>query len=137
MNSLQSLTSSIPKTFSAPFSSSDLRGHSKGTASSFLFSSHLNDQILKQTDQTSLSFSLNKSVQSKRLMQAAKDMESLLVKMLFKQMKQNTQKTGFLKGGFAEDIFDDFLTGEYAKQAVEQRNFNLARTIYNQLSRYL
>ena len=135
MNTLQSLTSSIPKTFSTPFSSGGLRGHSKGTSSSSLFSSHMNNQILKQTDQTSLS--LNKSVQSKRLMQAAKDMESLLVKMLFKQMKQNTQKTEFLKGGFAEDIFDDFLTEEYAKQAVEQRNFNLAKTIYHQLSRYL
>ena len=68
------------------------------------------------------------------LMEASKGLEALMVKLLFKQMKKNGMQTNFLKGGFAEEIFDDFLTEEFAKKSVNQNNFGLATLIYNQLS---
>ena len=73
----------------------------------------------------------------KKLMKAAMEMESLMVKMLFKNMKKNISKSDFLKGGFAEDVFDDFLTEEYAKNASKTSAFNIANQIYDQLSKYV
>ncbi len=79
----------------------------------------------------------NEKNKDKKLMKAAIEMESIFTKMLFKQMKKNVFKSSFFKGGFGEEIFDDFLTEEYAKKSSETKSFDIANQVYNQLSRYI
>ncbi|HMB00458.1 MAG TPA: rod-binding protein [Spirochaetota bacterium] len=80
-----------------------------------------------------------KSIKDPRLQlrRVAQEMESLMIKMMFKQMKKNVNKEGLLHGGFAEEIFDDFLTDEYAKQAARSQSLGIAEIIYNRYSKHI
>lgn len=69
------------------------------------------------------------------LRKSAKDFESIFVGMMLKSMRASIQKSGFLDGGNAEDIYKSMLDQEYSKMMSETGRMGLADTIERQLSR--
>ncbi len=75
--------------------------------------------------------------EKKDLMKACNEMESLFVAKMFKTMRDNIEKTGWINGGFAEEVFSDMLYDEYAMKVSENSKLGLATMLYDELSRRL
>jgi len=73
--------------------------------------------------------------QDKRLWDACIEMESILVGKMLKEMRKSVQKTGWMHGGFAEEIFEDMLYDEYAMSLSRNSNLGMAKMLYDELSR--
>ncbi len=73
--------------------------------------------------------------QEKRLWDACVEMESLLVGRMLKEMRKSVQKTGWMNGGFAEEIFEDMLYDEYAMSLSRNSNLGMAKMLYDELKR--
>jgi Rod binding domain-containing protein len=73
--------------------------------------------------------------QEKRLWDACIDMESLLVGKMLKEMRKTVHKSGWLNGGFAEEIFEDMLYDEYAVSLSRNSNLGMAKMLYDELKR--
>jgi peptidoglycan hydrolase FlgJ len=73
----------------------------------------------------------------KKLFNASVEFESIFVKMMLNQMKKSINKSGLIDGGYAEEIFEDFLYDEYAKKISENHSLGLAEQIYDTLSKSL
>ncbi len=71
--------------------------------------------------------------QDKRLWDACIEMESLLVGRMLKEMRKTVQKSGWMNGGFAEEIFEDMLYDEYALSLSRNSNLGMAKMLYNEL----
>ncbi len=67
------------------------------------------------------------------LYEASKEFESFFVEKMYTEMKKNIPKTGFINGGFAEEIFDEMLLTERVKKISNHTNLGLAEMIYKQL----
>ena len=87
------------------------------------FSSHLDDEIAK-----------TKQVDEK-LMNTCIEMESLFVAKMFKEMRNSIEKSDWLHGGFAEEIFQDMLYDEYSLMVSKNSNLGLAKMLYDEMSR--
>lgn len=70
-----------------------------------------------------------------RLREVCTEMESIFVKQMLSQMKKNVDKSEFLHGGYAEEIFEDMLYDEYAMMISKNSDLGIARQMYEQLSR--
>ena len=68
-----------------------------------------------------------------KLRSACQGMESLFINYLLKQMRATVDKSGFLSGGQAEEIFTSMLDTELSKQASIRGGIGLADILYNQL----
>ncbi|HPV42484.1 MAG TPA: rod-binding protein [Spirochaetota bacterium] len=75
------------------------------------------------------------AAQEKRLWDACIEMESLLVGRMLKEMRKTVQKTGWMNGGFAEEIFEDMLYDEYALSLSRNSNLGMAKMLYDELKR--
>ncbi len=75
----------------------------------------------------------NDGVKDRKLMDACVELESIFVARMFKEMRKNLGKTGWLDGGFAEEIFQDMLYDEYSKELSKNSNLGLAKMVYTQL----
>ncbi len=75
------------------------------------------------------------AAQEKRLRDACIEMESLLVGKMLKEMRKTVQKTGWMNGGFAEEIFEDMLYDEYAMSLSRNSNLGMAKMLYDELKR--
>lgn len=73
----------------------------------------------------------------KKLFNASVEFESIFVKMMLNQMKKSIDKSGFIEGGYAEEIFEDFLYDEYAKKISENESLGIAEELYKTLSKAL
>ncbi|MDI6703789.1 MAG: rod-binding protein [bacterium] len=73
----------------------------------------------------------------RQLMDLCYDMEGIFVYQMLKAMRDTVPKDNLLYGGHAEEIFQEMLDHEYAKQMSRNANFGLASELYNQLSKYL
>ncbi|HNO23465.1 MAG TPA: rod-binding protein [Leptospiraceae bacterium] len=73
----------------------------------------------------------------KKLFDASVEFESIFVKLMLKEMKNSVHKEGLIHGGHAEEIFEDMLYDEYAKNISQNESLGLAEEIYNTLSRNL
>jgi Rod binding domain-containing protein len=73
--------------------------------------------------------------QEKRLWDACVEMESLLVGRMLKEMRKTVEKTGWMNGGFAEEIFEDMLYDEYALSLSRNSNLGMAKMLYDELKR--
>ncbi len=71
--------------------------------------------------------------QEKRLWDACIEMESLLVGRMLKEMRKTVQKSGWINGGSAEEIFEDMLYDEYALSLSRNSNLGMAKMLYNEL----
>lgn len=69
------------------------------------------------------------------LKEACIDFSSLFVKQMLTAMKKTIYKSGLMDGGMAEDIFEDMLYDEYAKDITRSSNFGLAEMMYKELSK--
>lgn len=70
----------------------------------------------------------------KKLYDASVEFESMFVKMMLKEMKNSVSKNKMIHGGYAEEIFDDMLTDERAKEISKNESIGLAEQIYTHLS---
>ncbi|MBE7411901.1 MAG: rod-binding protein [Leptospiraceae bacterium] len=73
----------------------------------------------------------------KKLYDASVEFESIFVKMMLKEMKKSVEKTNLIHGGYAEEIFEDMLYDEYAKNISKNESLGLAEEIYTTLSKNL
>ena len=71
----------------------------------------------------------------KKLFDASVEFESIFVKMMLSQMKKSVEKSGLINGGHAEEIFDDMLYDEYAKNISKTESLGIAEEIYKSLSK--
>jgi flagellar protein FlgJ len=69
----------------------------------------------------------------KELKEACQDFESIFVKQLLDGMRKTINKTGLLSGGLTEEIYEDMLYSEYAREISRSGNLGLADLLYNQL----
>ncbi|MFW5985968.1 MAG: rod-binding protein [Halanaerobiales bacterium] len=89
---------------------------------------------LKQTGETYRQQNPEGSSQDKRLKMLAGEFTSILMKQMFKTMRQTVPEGKLIDGGFSEDVFTDMLDEEISKLGAEQKNFNtLSRLLYEQL----
>ena len=72
-----------------------------------------------------------------RLMNVCIEMESIFVGRMLREMRNTVNKSDWLHGGFAEDVFTDMLYDEYALQVSRNSNLGLARQLYTEMSRNL
>ena len=95
----------------------------KSKLSESSFSDRLNDEIgkTKQIDE--------------KLMNTCIEMESLFVSKMFKEMRKSIEKTDWLHGGFAEEVFQDMLYDEYSLMVSKNSNLGLAKMLYDEMSR--
>lgn len=71
------------------------------------------------------------------LYQACLDFEAIFLEQMLKAMRKTVNKSGFLSGGFAEEVYEDMLYTEYAKSMAKSAEFGLASKLYNQLSSFI
>ena len=72
--------------------------------------------------------------EKKKLIDACFDMESIFVGKMLKEMRNTVHKNDWFHGGFAEEIFEDMLYDEYAKELSRNSNLGLANMLYKELS---
>lgn len=73
----------------------------------------------------------------KKLWETCIEVESLFVAKMFKEMRSTVDKTEWLSGGFAEEIFEDMLYDEYALQLSKNSSLGMAKMAYDEMSRNL
>ena len=73
----------------------------------------------------------------KKLQKVANEMESLIVKMMFKSMKISSPRDTLIHGGQAENFFDDMLLDEYSKISANNQSLGIAKMIYEQNAKYV
>ena len=72
--------------------------------------------------------------QDAKLKESCLQMEGLLLKQMLNAMRKSVEKTGFIDGGHAEEIFTDMLYDTYADEMSSSQVLGLSRTIYEQLT---
>ena len=73
----------------------------------------------------------------KKLFDASVEFESIFVKMMLSNMRKTVDKSGMINGGYAEEIFEDFLYDEYAKKISQNESLGIAEELYKTLSKSL
>jgi flagellar protein FlgJ len=76
----------------------------------------------------------NDPQQDAKLKESCIQMESIFVKQMLNVMRKSVEKTGFIDGGQAEEIFTDMLYDKYAEEMSRSHTLGLSRTIYRQLA---
>ena len=77
---------------------------------------------------------VNKSTTDDQLKETCREFESLLLEQMLKSMRKTVNKTGLIKGGMAEDIFEDMLYEKYAEKMSNSANLGLSDMLYRQLA---
>lgn len=70
-----------------------------------------------------------------KLYEQCREFESIFVQMMLKEMRATVNKTDLLDGGFAQEIFEDILYQERAKDMTKTAGFGLADQMYLELIR--
>jgi len=68
-----------------------------------------------------------------KLQAACRDMESLFLSYLFKEMRATINKSGFISGGKAEEIFTSLLDVEISKKMSDAGGIGLSFILLKQL----
>ncbi|HHY37014.1 MAG TPA: flagellar biosynthesis protein FlgJ [Firmicutes bacterium] len=71
--------------------------------------------------------------EDEKLLAACQDFEAIFWQQILRQMRRSIPKAGLVDGGTGEEIFQDFLDGEYARILARQGAGSLARLLYEQL----
>jgi flagellar protein FlgJ len=69
-----------------------------------------------------------------KLYEQCEALETFLVKTLITGMRRTVQKSEFLGGGFAGQMYEDMLYDEYAKDVTRNAGFGLAELAYLELT---
>ncbi len=70
-----------------------------------------------------------------KLYEQCRELESFLIKNLLSGLRKTVQKSEFLDGGYAGEMYEDMLYDEYAKNLSRNAGFGLADQAYLELSR--
>jgi flagellar protein FlgJ len=71
-----------------------------------------------------------KNAGDKKLREVCQEFESIFIYEMFKSMKQTLGDDRWLHGGFQQDVFEDMLYSEYAKESSKQGGIGLADLVY-------
>lgn len=74
------------------------------------------------------------AAENEKLRQATVDFESLFIKQMLNSMKKTVTKSGLLDGGMGQEIFEDMLYDEYAKDMAKTANLGISEMMFQQLS---
>lgn len=96
----------------------------------------IDENIQNPSDNNAVS-KYGKDFEKKRLRQVSEDFEALMIDQMLKEMRKTVDKSGLIDGGMAEQIFEDMLYDEYAKEFSKTKTFGLADIIYNQMEKYV
>jgi flagellar protein FlgJ len=69
----------------------------------------------------------------RQLKAACQEMESLFVNHLFKELRATVDKSGFISGGRAEEIFTSMLDVELSRKISATRGIGLSEILFEQL----
>ncbi|MFP3089297.1 rod-binding protein [Treponema sp. TIM-1] len=69
-----------------------------------------------------------------KLYEQCEALETFLVKTILTGMRKTIQKSEFLDGGFAGEMYEDMLYDEYAKDFTKNAGFGLAELAYLELT---
>jgi flagellar protein FlgJ len=69
-----------------------------------------------------------------KLYEQCEALETFLVKTIITGMRKTIQKSEFLDGGFAGQMYEDMLYDEYAKDFTRNAHFGLAELAYLELT---
>jgi Rod binding domain-containing protein len=67
------------------------------------------------------------------LEKACREMESIFLNFLLKEMRNTISKSGFISGGTAENIYTGMLDAELSKVISERGGMGLSKILYDQL----
>ncbi|WP_020004440.1 rod-binding protein [Brachyspira innocens] len=95
------------------------------------------DENIQNTSDNNAVSKYVKDFEKKRLRQVSEDFEALMINQMLKEMRKTVDKSGLIDGGMAEQIFEDMLYDEYAKEFSKTKTFGLADIIYNQMEKYV
>ncbi len=70
-----------------------------------------------------------------KLKETCHELESLFIHYLLKEMRQTIDKSGFISGGRAEEIYTSMLDNHMAKQFAHQGGIGLSSIFMEQLSK--
>lgn len=70
-----------------------------------------------------------------KLKQASRMFEAYFLQMMMKEMRKTVNKSGFMSGGYAEELFTDMLDQNRAEQASNGRSMGIASMMEAQLGR--
>ncbi|PCG19858.1 rod-binding protein [Brachyspira sp. G79] len=96
----------------------------------------IDENVQNKSDNNAVS-KYGKDFEKKRLRQVSEDFEALMINQMLKEMRKTVDKSGLIDGGMAEQIFEDMLYDEYAKEFSKTKTFGLADIIYNQMEKYV
>lgn len=68
------------------------------------------------------------------LQEACQQFEAFFIQQLWKEMRNTLSKDGLIPKSHGEEIFQEMLDGEYAKQSTKNGGIGLAKMLYQQLS---
>ena len=102
-------------------------------AATFHFNQHYRHQLLGNRLKSVKSAAAGQA--DRQLQAACRDMESLFLSYLLKEMRATVDKSGFIDGGKAEEIFTSLLDVEYSKQMSSTGGIGLASILLKQLGR--
>lgn len=68
-----------------------------------------------------------------KLKDSCRDMESLFLNYLLKELRKTINKSGFISGGRAEEIFTSMLDGELSKKMSDAGGIGLSSLLFRQL----
>ena len=68
-----------------------------------------------------------------RLKEACRELESLFIGHLLKEMRATVTKSGFLSGGRAEELYTSMLDGQLAKELADKGGIGLAALLLEDL----
>ena len=69
------------------------------------------------------------------LEQACREMESIFLDFLLKEMRNTIHKSGFINGGIAENIYTGMLDAELSKVIAERGAIGLSKILQDQLGK--
>lgn len=95
------------------------------------------DENIQNTSDNNAVSKYGKDFEKKRLRQVSEDFEALMINQMLKEMRKTVDKSGLIDGGMAEQIFEDMLYDEYAKEFSKTKTFGLADIVYNQMEKYV
>ena len=67
------------------------------------------------------------------LKQACSEMESLFINYLLKEMRATIPKSGFISGGYAEEMYTSMMDAELSKDIASRGGIGLAATLIEQI----
>ncbi|TDX59186.1 rod-binding protein [Orenia marismortui] len=77
------------------------------------------------------------SAEDQELKAVSKQLESVFLNMMFKQMRKSVVKSDLLDSGLSREIFEDMYYNKVAESASKRNELGLAKLVYQQLSNKL